>query len=155
MNARARLGSISRLGSIFTWLAAFALVAAAAYVWRTGGTSASAAAPAAQDVMRVENRLNMLEQRFRSIEMSISRLEQQSRLSGITTAAARGEDVSLLRAEVEVLRRRLAEAECGLLRIDERTLAPAAREERRKAGGGATDPCRLNPPAPLSLPARP
>ena len=152
MNTRARRGSI------FTWLLALALLAAVAYGWRAGDLSASAAAaPAAQDIARVESRLNLIEQRFRSIELSISRLEQQSRLQGLSTSAAtHSEDARLLRAEIDALRRRLAEVECGLVRIDERTLAPAARDERRKGGGSSTtDPCRLNAPAPLSLPSRP
>jgi hypothetical protein len=146
-------------GSFLQWFAALALVTAAvAYGWRAEGSSASAAAPPAQDVSRLESRFSQLEQRFRSIEMSISRLEQQqqSRLSVATPGAPpRGEDAGLLRAEIEALRRRLAEAECGLIRIDERTLTPAARDERRKAGLGGTDPCRLNTSAPLNLSARP
>lgn len=141
-------------GPFLTWLLALALVAAAAYGWRAGDSSASAAAPAAQDISRVETRISLLEQRFRSVELSISRLEQQSRLPTTTPGVAtRGEDLNLLRAEVDALRRRLAEAECGLLRIDERTLAPAARDDRRRAG--ATDPCRLNSPAPVNLSSRP
>jgi hypothetical protein len=147
-------------GSFLQWFAALALVAAAvAYGWRAEGSSASAAAaPPTQDVSRLESRFNQLEQRFRSIEMSISRLEQQqqSRLSVVTPGpSARGEDGGLLRAEIDALRRRLAEAECGLIRIDERTLTTAASDGRRKAGPGGTDPCRLNTSAPLNLSARP
>jgi hypothetical protein len=101
-------------------------------------------------------RISQLEQRFRSVELSISRLEQQSRLPGLSPGAtAHGEDTRLLRAEIDALRRRLAEVECGLIRIDERTLAPAARDERPRGGAGATGPCRLNAAAPLSLPTRP
>lgn len=153
------MNSHARRGSFLLWLVALALVAAAvAYGRRAEGSSASAAAPPAQDMSRLESRFNQLEQRFRSIELSISRLEQQqqSRLSAVTPGPApRGDDVGLLRAEVEALRRRLAGAECGLIKIDERTLTPAARDERRKAGPGASDPCRLNTSAPLNLSARP
>jgi len=143
----------TRCGSFLLWPAALALVAAAAYGWRADG---SAPAAATQDVSRVESRLNQLEQRFRSVEMSITRLEQQSRMSGVTPGAtARDAEVSLLRSEVDALRRRLAEAECGLVRLDERTLTPTAREQRRKVNAGGTDPCRLEADAPLRLSTRP
>lgn len=120
------------------------------------GEAAPVASPP-QDVTRIESRLSQIEQRFYSIEASIRGLEQQSRLSGSTTARTteRDPEVSLLRAEVESLRHRLAEIECGLAKVDERTLTPAAREMRRNAAGGASDPCRLNVSAPLRLPTRP
>lgn len=120
------------------------------------GEAAPVASPP-QDITRIESRLSQIEQRFYSIEASIRGLEQQSRLSGSTTTRAteRDPEVSLLRAEVESLRHRLAEIECGLAKVDERTLTPAAREMRRNAAGGASDPCRLNVSAPLRLPTRP
>lgn len=118
------------------------------------GEAAPAAPP--QDITRIESRLSQIEQRFYSIETSIRGLEQQSRLSGSTTMRAeRDPEVSLLRAEVESLRHRLAEIECGLVKVDERTLTPAAKELRRNSAGGASDPCRLNVSAPLRLPTRP
>jgi hypothetical protein len=107
-------------------------------------------------MIRLESRLSRLEQRLYSIETSIRVLEQQSRLSGVTTGnAARDPEVGLLRMEVETLQRRLAEIECGLAKVDERTLSAAAKEARRKSIGGASDPCRLNAEIPLRLPARP
>lgn len=120
------------------------------------GEAAPVASPP-QDITRIESRLSQIEQRFYSIEASIRGLEQQSRLSGSTTARTteRDPEVSLLRAEVESLRHRLAEIECGLAKVDERTLTPAAREMRRNAAGGASDPCRLNVSAPLRLLTRP
>jgi peptidoglycan hydrolase CwlO-like protein len=103
-----------------------------------------------QDITRIESRLNQLEQRFYSIEMSIRGLEQQSRLSSINTVRAeRDAEVALLRSEMQSLQRRLAEVECGLARVDERTLTSAAREARQRSKGGAVDPCRLNTNAPL------
>ena len=150
------MNSRATRGQIFTWLLAPALAAAVAYGWSADDLSASAAASPAQDITRVEMRISQLEQRFRSVELSISRLEQQSRLPSITPGPpTRGDETAILRAEVEALRRRLAEVECGLIRIDERTLAPAARDGLRKSGAGGTDPCRLNSLAPLSLPSRP
>ena len=111
-----------------------------------------------QDVTRIESRLSQMEQRFYSVEASIRGLEQQSRLSSSTTGnagSARDPEVGLLRAEIEALRLRLAEIECGLARVDERTLTPAAREARRKSAGRIGDACRLNADAPLRLPTRP
>jgi hypothetical protein len=144
------------------WAALFVLVlvAAAAVVAATGGTAArtgEASANSPQDVSRIESRLSLLEQRFYSIETTLRGLEQQSRLSGVTTSGAtRDPEVGLLRAEAEALRLRLAEIECALVRIDERTLGAAAKEARRKSvAGGAGDPCRLNADMPLRLSARP
>jgi hypothetical protein len=109
-----------------------------------------------QDLTRIESRLSLLEQRFYTMETSIRGLEQQLRLSSSTMARTeRDPELRLLRAEVEALRQRLAEIECGLARVDERTLNPAAKEARRKSAGGATEPCRFNADAPLRLPTRP
>jgi hypothetical protein len=134
------------------------LVAAAAfYAGRPAGSTGEAAAPAAQDLIRVESRLTQLEQRLYVIESSIRGLEQQARVSaGAPRAATRDPEVGLLRSDVDALRLRLAEVECGLAKVDERTLSPAAKEARRKGDAGApADPCRLTPEAPLRISARP
>lgn len=143
------------------WPAMSALVfilvaaAAAAHTAKPAGRIGEAAAMP-QDVTRIESRLSQLEQRFYSIEASLRGIEQQSRLSGITTErATRDPEINLLRAEVEALRQRLAEAECGLARVDERTLSPAAKEARRKSAGAFANPCRFSPDSPLKFSARP
>ena len=146
----------------FWWSAilVFVLALVAAFIVYTGkpalriGEAATATPP--QDVARIESRISLLEQRFYSVEVSLRGLEQQLRLSGSATGrAARDPEVNLLRAEIESLRQRLAEIECGLARVDERTLTPPAKEARRKSAGGGGDPCRLNADAPLRLHARP
>ncbi|HEX8557762.1 MAG TPA: hypothetical protein VF668_06665 [Pyrinomonadaceae bacterium] len=131
--------------------------AAALYAGRTAWGVGEAATPAPQDVIRLESRLSRLEQRLSTIELSIRGLEQQSRLSAAAPGGtgARAPEVSLLRSEVEALRRRLADAECGLAKVDERTLTPAAREERRQSAAAPTDPCRLGAETPVRLSARP
>ena len=136
---------------------AFALVATtAAYFGQPLLRIGEAAATPTQDVTRIESRLSLLEQRFYSLEASIRGLEQQSRLSGVTSGSpARDPEVGLLRAEVEALRQRLAEVECGLSRVDERTLSPAVKEAQRKSGVPVFDRCRLNSESPLRLTARP
>ena len=130
-----------------------AMAAAAVYADSPPAPGAGVAAPA-QDVIRIESRLTQLEQRLHMMETSLRGVEQQLRLSA-TGRGAGDPEVRLLRSEVESLRRRLAEVECGLARVDERTLGAAARDERRKSGAGAGEPCRLNADAPLNLPARP
>ena len=133
---------------------AVAVVAYTGKSWERIGEAATVSPP--QDVTRIESRLSLLEQRFYSIETSIRSLEQQSRVSSITTGRGeRDPEVGLLRAEVEALRQRLSEAECGLARVDERTLTNAAKQERRKSATGAGDPCRLNADLPLRLSTRP
>jgi hypothetical protein len=136
-----------------------ALVAtgAAFYAGRPAAGTGEAATPTPQDLIRVESRLGQLEQRFYAVESSLRGLEQQARVSASAPRAgtARDPEVGPLRAEVESLRRRLAEVECGLSRVDERTLTPEAREARRKSAAGTSDPCRLNTDAPLRLLTRP
>jgi len=89
------------------------------------------------------------------MEMSIRGLEQQTRVSSINSGRSeRDAEVALLRSQLETMQRRLAEVECGLVRVDERTLTQAAREARRRAGG-VGDTCRLNANAPLSIATRP
>ena len=107
-----------------------------------------------QDVIRLDSRVSQLEQRFYAIENTLRTLEQQSRMSGMTGrgAAVTPEDIAALRSEIQTLQVRLMEDECGLAKVDERTLTPTAREARRKAAGN--DPCRLNFDLPLRPPSR-
>jgi hypothetical protein len=147
----------TRFGTSARWLAALALAATAAAYASRPAARAVAPEPAAQDVIGLERRISLVEQRLNSIELSVNRLEQQSRLSTpapSTTQSVRDTELELLRSEVELLQRRMAEDECGLVRLDERTLAQSVREERRKNAAGREDPCRLNADAPLRLSAR-
>jgi predicted RNase H-like nuclease (RuvC/YqgF family) len=153
--------SVTRRANSFSWTAVLMLVSAlaagTAYAWKpSAGNGEAAIASPPQDVTRIESRLSLLEQRFYSIETSIRSLEQQSRLSSAASGrTTRDPEISLLRTEVETLRRRLAELECGLAKVDERTLNATARDARRRSTGATTDPCRLNPDTPLRLPLRP
>lgn len=109
----------------------------------------------AQDVIRLETRLNQLEQRLYTMEASLRNIEQQARIAG---AASRGGSISanefeLVRAQLQALQVRVMENECALAKLDERTLAPAMRDARRKSGA-ASGPCRTNVDAPLRLPER-
>jgi len=101
-----------------------------------------------QQVIRLETRINQLEQRLYSIETSMRTLEQQSRLASATSRDTGQQDVVLLRAEIQRLQQRLAENECALAKLDERTLSAAVREARRKSGV-RPDGCRTNVDAPI------
>ncbi|HEX8456339.1 MAG TPA: hypothetical protein VF656_03375 [Pyrinomonadaceae bacterium] len=156
MNFRTRHGHAPA-----AWAAALLLAATVAYAWKPElSTRGEAAALPPQELTRIESRLSLMEQRFYAIEASIRNLDQQIRFSNNASGAraARDPEIDLLRSELEALRRRLAEVECGLTRVDERTLTAAAKQARREnsnAYSAAADPCRLNPAAPLRLTARP
>jgi hypothetical protein len=110
---------------------------------------------ATQDPGSLDRRLSMLEQRFYSLESSISRLQQYvatqrpqvSQSSPITN----DRELSLMREELQRLTLRMAEIECGLIKLDERT-TPAA---RRNPTARSNDPCRLTPDTPLRLSTHP
>jgi hypothetical protein len=146
------------------WLAAFLLVAtAAAYCARRTARAVSAdavaaePAPAAQELFSLERRISVVEQRLNTIELTVNRIEQQARYSSSVPPASqsvRDTELELLRSQVELLQRRVAEDECGLVRLDERTLSPSARDARRKSATAGDDPCRRNFDAPLRLAAR-
>ena len=117
--------------------------------------------PMAQDVVMLDRRINMLEQRFYSIESRMNRLEQQmSMLQRVVPTPTpiptptRDPETDLLRSETATLKARVGELECGILRLDERTLSVGAKETRRRAGGQPKDPCRVNPDVPVKLSAR-
>src|SRR5438093_7114299 len=85
-----------------------------------------------QDVIRLENRLTQLEQRLFTIENSLRNLEQQSRLANLSSRSVSQDDLGLLRSEVQMLQRRLTDDECGLAKLDERTLTPLRRDARKR-----------------------
>jgi hypothetical protein len=102
-----------------------------------------------QDIIRLEQRMNQLEQRLFSMDTTLRNIEQQSRLAGAGRRGVAEEDVVQLRSELLALQQRVADHECALAKLDERTLAPAVRTGRRKSGN---DPCRVNSDTPIQLP---
>jgi hypothetical protein len=100
-----------------------------------------------QDVIRLEQRMNQLEQRLFSMDTTLRSIEQQSRLAGAGRRGVAEEDVVQLRSELLALQQRVADHECALAKLDERTLTPAMRT-RRKSGN---DPCRVNSETPIQL----
>jgi hypothetical protein len=113
----------------------------------------SQAAEGPQNLIRLESRMSQLEQRFYAIEINLRGLEQQVRLSSNAQAPAardaRDPQLLLLQTELETLRQRVEEVSCGLLRVDERTLTPAAREARKKAAADGAESCRANVDSPV------
>lgn len=119
------------------------------------GVRASLNQPAAvQDVLSLDRRISFIEQRFYAMESRLNRLEQQAAASPRAPSPAtttRDSDINFLTGEIEQLRRRLAEVECGVVRLDERT-----KPMRDQAGKGQSgDPCRLNSGEPVRLSGRP
>lgn len=104
-----------------------------------------------QDIIRLEQRINQLEQRLFSIENNLRSVEQQSRMGSATLRTVNAEDFARMRLELNALQQRLAEHECALAKLDERTLSAAIRTARRKSGAGANDPCRQNFDSPVQL----
>ena len=118
----------------------------------TIGAAREYAAAPPQDAIRLETRINQLEQRLYTIESSIRMLEQQSRLGSMSSRTVTPEEVAALHAEIQSLGLRLSDDECAIAKLDERTLTPAARARIRS--GARTEPCRLNADTPVRLPER-
>jgi hypothetical protein len=99
----------------------------------------------------LESRLNQMEQRFYALESRLTRIETSQRTT--TTSPLIGQDNSLelqyVRSQVDALRLRLGEVECGLLRVDERTLTA-----HQRRGTATTEPCRRDWGQPVTLSTR-
>jgi hypothetical protein len=106
----------------------------------------------AQDALQLDRRISTLEQRLYTIESRISGIEQQVIQSRPSTpsGAVRDPLVDQLRSEMSLLRERVRELECEMVKVDERTLSEAAKKNR----AGAKDPCRQNPQSPVRLTTR-
>ena len=106
-----------------------------------------------QDPGSLDRRLSLLEQRFYSVESSVSRLQQYvaTQRPSLPQPSTSDRDLILMREEVQRLELRMAEIECGLIKLDERT-TPAA---RRNPTAKSNDPCRLNPDQTLRLSTHP
>src|SRR6478735_7235662 len=84
-----------------------------------------------QDAM-LDRRISQIEQRFYYLETRINRLESDTRFSSGSPASSAASQMQIsqmqteletMRTEIESLRSRVGDVECGLLRIDERTLS--------------------------------
>src|ERR1051325_9609276 len=97
------------------------------------GSSASAPAET-QDVMSLDRRLSLLEQRFYTVESNISRLQTYlaSQRPSVSQPSTNDRDIILMRDEIQRLSLRVSELECGLTKLDERT-TPASRRNATKS----------------------
>jgi len=101
----------------------------------------------------LSRRVDQVEQRFYQLESRLNRLESESMRSSVSAIPAHSQndvEMQYLRTQTEGLRSRVGELECGVLRLDERTL-PATRRMAKKS----TEPCRKDPEAVVQLSARP
>jgi hypothetical protein len=130
-------------------------VSSGAYRIKAG--TGESVAPQRQDTFGLERRISSLEQRFYAIESSINRLEQQSTLNtrNAPSTNQRDAELDLMRIQIRTLQGQLYEVGCGLVKLDERTLAASVRQSRQRDASAATEPCRLNPETPLRLSVRP
>ena len=129
------------------------LIAIALLSAHAGKVSSANAGLPAQDLMSLDRRISTLEQRIFMLESSISQLQlraQSMPQHQPSVTAARDPEVERLRLDLSLLQSRLGEVECGLLKLDERTLPAAARAQQAKP----TDPCRAQPNTPVRLSSR-
>jgi len=112
-------------------------------------------APESQDTIGLDRRVNYLEQRLTTIEFTIYRLQQQITAPRSVPSTDNSElERRLLMQQVETLRSHIREIECGLAKLDERTL-PSNSKTTQKEEIRNTDPCRLRPNTPLQLQSHP
>ncbi len=107
----------------------------------------------AQSDVFLSRRIDQVEQRFYQLESRLSRIEMESRTAVSSPRmpdTTRDNEIALLRSHIDSLRTRIGEAECGLLKLDERTLTAAQRR-----GTAGSEPCRQNWGATVRLSARP
>jgi hypothetical protein len=165
MNVKAVTNYKGRLFKLTVFTILLAAVALSGWRWsRVSDNDLVTPALAQQQDIMLERRISQVEQRFYYIETRLNQLESQSRYPGTLPGASpisRTEigqlrtELDTLRAQMDTLRSRVGEVECGLLRVDERTLTPAARQSRRQSAPGSSEPCRADPSAPVRLSVRP
>lgn len=122
-----------------------------------GGEKAVPTAVAQVTDQFLSRRVDQVEQRFYSLESRLNRIEQQQARPAVSPPVFNTADteISLLRSQIDSMRIRLGEAECALLKLDERTLSASARAARSKAIAAGTDKCRQDPGKAIELSARP
>lgn len=154
--------SFSRVGSVGRKLLivfAIAFSSIGVYSVITGGSTAVVPVVNAQTDMYLSRRIDQLEQRMIYIESRISQVESQSRTSPIMPrplpSSSSEQEVPFLRTQIDGLRTRLGELECGLLHVDERTLTAAQRAARRRSAQGSSEKYRENSGSPIELSSRP
>ena len=117
-----------------------------------GGSGANAVH--AQNDPFLSRRVDMLEQRLYSIESRLNQVSTMPHPSIVPSLPSTTQnDIDVLRTSVDGLRIRLGEVECGVLKLDERTLTAAQRRTHRV--GSTSDRCRADYGVPVMLSSRP
>jgi hypothetical protein len=108
----------------------------------------------AQDTISLDRRISMVEQRLYGIESNIRLLQQQLEIRPRSPqpSTQRDPEVELLQRQVLTLQRQVDDLRCGVIRLDERTLPAANRNQT--APGARVDPCRADADSPLSFSIR-
>jgi len=114
-----------------------------------------------QDIM-LDRRISQIEQRFYYVESRLNSLESASRYAGSSGTANRNDpELRLMRAELDrvkadmdLLKTRVADVECAMFKLDERTLSPAARTIRRRTDPDTNEGCRTDFNTPIQLSTR-
>lgn len=153
MGIQTRKGTLMNLSKQSNFVLIVVLCAVIGVMANSSRGNSATAAPDNQDPSSLDRRLSLLEQRFYSMESSISRLQQvvAAQRPPVSQPSTSDRDVILMREEIQRLSLRVVELECGLSKLDERT-TPAS---RRNATDKSSDPCRVNPETRLRLSARP
>src|SRR5215213_6880008 len=94
-----------------------------------GNSSRASEESTMQDAGSLDRRLSLLEQRFYSVESSISRLQQYvaAQRPPVSQPGTSDRELLLIREEIQRLSLRMSEVECGLIKLDERTMSAARR----------------------------
>jgi len=101
----------------------------------------------------LSRRVDMLEQHLYTLESRVNQVSTARPAIVPQLPSIMQNDVDSLRTAVEGLRIRLGEVECGVLKLDERTLTAAQRRTTRT--GSSSDRCRGDYGTPIMLSSRP
>ena len=144
---------ILKISHLTSPLLVLLVVFAMAEIYHERNLAASHTATNPQDVNSLDRRISMLEQRFYLLDSRISRLEQQiGMIQRAPSPSSNTRELETLQNQMQLFERRLAEIDCAIVKLDERTLTTAARDSRKS---NVPDPCRLNPGTPIRLSTRP
>ncbi|HKV41504.1 MAG TPA: hypothetical protein VJX67_20020 [Blastocatellia bacterium] len=106
-----------------------------------------------QEIYTLDRRISAVEQRIYGIESNINRLQQASAIHSTPSEPTHDPELTELRLQMDQLRQRINQIECGLVKLDERTLPKG--KSAVPASGRPKDPCRTEPDTPVQLPSRP
>ena len=119
-----------------------------------GNSSRTPEANAIQDVSSLDRRIKLTRTTFllRRVEYQpASAIRGCAAYRRFHNRASSDREILAIREEIQRLSLRMAELECGVVKLDERT-TPAT---RRNTNGKSNDPCRVNPETSVRLSTHP